>query len=50
MGLNCCLDLIKILQIRLSIDRACLSIDRTRQIMKSSSYSLYVLELDPLNN
>ena len=43
MGLNCCLGLIKILQIQLSIGQACSSIDRTRQILKSSFYSLYVL-------
>ena len=43
MGLNCCLDLIKILQIQLSIGWACSSIDWTRQILKSSFYSLYVL-------
>ena len=46
MGLNCCLGLIKILQMRLSIDRACLSIDRTRQIVKSSSTACMFLNLD----
>ena len=44
MGLNYCLGQLKILQIRFSIGRACSSIDRTRQIMKSFSCSLYVLE------
>ena len=41
---TCCLGLIKILQIQLSIGQACLSIGQTRQIMKSSFCSLYVLE------
>ena len=43
-GLELLLGLIKILQIRLWIDRACLSIGRTRQILKSSFCSLLVLE------
>ena len=43
MGLNCCLGLIKILQIRLWIGRAYSSIDRTKQILKSSFCSSYVL-------
>ena len=43
-GLELLLGLIKILQIRLWIDRACLLIGRTRQILKSSFCSLLVLE------
>ena len=43
-GLELLLGLIKILQIRLSIDRACLSINQTRQILKSSFCILLVLE------
>ena len=50
MGLNCCLGLIKILQIRLSIGRACLLINRTRQILKSSFCSLYVLVCSRFTN
>ena len=43
-GLELLLGLIKILQIRLWIDRACLLIGRTRQILKSSFCSLLVLQ------
>ena len=43
-GLELLLGLIKILQIQLSIDRACLSINQTRQILKSSFCILLVLE------